>query len=170
MTDPFTPSRSDGRSDKRVVYELTKDAEPETLFRYDELKEALEDGLDKEIERSRVYRAVASANRLLLRENRRYLSVVKGTGYRMTPANEHVPLSLIRKSRAETQLAAGVDLLRQVRYDELNDAERQLAQGTLLVFDGFYRAIKSSETRHSRQEETISALTQRLETLEERTA
>jgi hypothetical protein len=91
---------------------------------------------------------------------------VKGIGYRVARADEHVGLSMLRKERAETQLAAGVDLLRQVRYDELNDAERQLAEGTLLVFDGFYRAIKSSENRHSRQEETISALTQRIEKLE----
>jgi hypothetical protein len=58
-------------------------------------------------------------------------------------------------------------LLQQVRYDELNEAEKRLAQGTLLVFDGFYRAIKSSENRHDLQETTISALTKRVEELEQ---
>jgi hypothetical protein len=93
---------------------------------------------------------------------------VRGRGYRVARADEHVPYSLVKKGRAERQLAAGVNLLQQVRYDELNDAERQLAEGTLLVFDGFYRAIKSSENRHNRQEETIKSLTQRLEKLEEK--
>lgn len=166
MAEPFTASRPAGRSDKRVVFDLVKDADPETTFKYDDLKTALEADLDVEVGRDRIYRAVQAANKVLLREERRVMSVVRGVGYRVARADEHVGLSMLRKGRAETQLAAGVDLLRQVRYDELNDAERQLAEGTLLVFDGFYRAIKSSENRHNRQEETISALTQRIENLE----
>jgi hypothetical protein len=164
---PFTPSRADGRSDKRVVYELVKDAEPEDRFDYDQLQQVLEGGLDDEIERGRIYRAVAAANKLLLREEQRFLAVVKGVGYRVARADEHVPYSLVKKTRAERQLSAGIDLLQQVRYDELNEAEKRLAQGTLLVFDGFYRAIKSSENRHDLQETTISALTKRVEELEQ---
>lgn len=168
---PFTPSRSDGRSDKRVVYELVEDAQPEDKFTYQQLEEALEDGLDNpEISKSRIYRAVATANKQLLREKRRLLAVVKGEGYRMVRANEHVSYSLIRKGKAERQLAAGVHLLQRVRFDELSETEQQLAEGTLLVFDGFYRAIKSSENRHDKQEDTISALTKRVEELESKPA
>jgi hypothetical protein len=129
----FTPSRADGRSDKRVIYQLVQDATPGDTFDYDKLIAALSEGLDVEVTRARVYPAVAAANKTLLQRQRRYLGIVPGVGYRVISAAEHLPVALDKKDRAQAAIKRGIDILRNARLDELDQAQRILHEGQLLI-------------------------------------
>lgn len=167
MTKAFAPSRADGRSDRRVVFELVADAEPDTVFKYEELIEALSEGLDEPITRDRVYRAVGAGNKTLLRERKRYLQVVADVGYRVIPTSEQLPVALIKKDRAQTYLSKGIELLRNARLDELDAAQRTLHEGQLLILAGLHQAVRESDQRHAKSEALISDLQQRVDKLEE---
>jgi hypothetical protein len=158
VTTPFTPSRDDGRSDRRVVYDLTQEADPGAMFTYAELVDALQEGLDKPVQRDRVYRAVSAANETLLREHRRYLGVVENVGYRVIRTDEHLPASLVKKDRAQSHLKRGIELLRHARLDELTEAQRTLHEGQLMILSGVYHAVQDSEKRHDRAETLIEDL------------
>lgn len=162
----FTPTRKDGRSDRRVVFELASGSAPDTTFTYEQLETALNAGLDDAVDRDRVYRSVAQANKTLLREEKRYLCVVRGVGYRMINAGEHLPVALIKKDRAQTYLKKGIELLRNARMDELDATQRTLHEGQLLILGGLYRATQESARRHDKAEALIDDLKARVEKLE----
>lgn len=155
---PFKASRDDGRSDRRVIYDLAETAEPDTVFTYTELLEALQDGTDREITRAHVYAAVSAANKGLLTEHKRYLGVVAGTGYRVIRADEQLGAALVKKDRATGYLKRGIELLRHARLDELTEAQRTLHEGQLMVMAGLYQATKESERRHDRADRLIQDL------------
>lgn len=154
----FQPTRADGRSDRRVVYELIQDAAPDSIFSFAEIKDALSTGVDTAIAMPRLYSAVRGANKTLLTENRRYLSVVKGIGYRVIRADEHLPVALGKKQRAELQIRDGIELLRQVELDELTPAQRQMHSGQLMIMDGVYRMVKASEKRQKDMDAAIDEI------------
>ncbi len=168
MTRPFEPSRPDGRSDRQVVYDLTSEAEPGELFDYHQLTDALAEGLDEKPDRTRVYRAVAAANKTLLRERKRYLGVVKGRGYKLLSASEHLPTALVRKDRAQTHLQRGIELLRDARLDELTEAQRTLHEGQLMILSGVYHAVRDSHKRHDKTDALIADLMKDKQRIEER--
>jgi hypothetical protein len=165
---PFQPSRDDGRSDRRVVYDLTHDAEPGMTFTYKELIEALEEGLDTPVARDRVYRAVGAANTTLLREHRRYLGVVENVGYRVIHSEEHLPVSLQKKDRAQSYLKRGIELLRHARLDELTQAQRTLHEGQLMILSGIHSAVQDSARRLDRTESLIEDLLKSDQQIQER--
>ena len=166
MSAPFVASRADGRSDRRIIYELAAVAEPETVFVYAALTGALAEGLEEEPSRLRIYRAVAAANKTLLREHRRYLAVVSNLGYRVIRTDEHLPVALAKKDMAQTYLSKGIELLRHADLNELTEVQRVLHEGQLMVLAGVYQAVQSSERRHAKQEEAIEELRRRVGTLE----
>jgi len=155
MSNPFEPTRPDGRSDRQVVFDLVSEAQPDTMFEYKVLIDVLSEGLGEEIDRRRVYRAVVNANKLLLHERSRYLGVVKNVGYRMLRADEHLPAAIGRKESAVSKLKQGMELLRNAKIEELDEAQRVLHQGQLLIMSGLYDAVRESHRRHDRQERVI---------------
>lgn len=172
---PFRASREDGRSDRRVIYDLAENADPDTVFTYAELIEALSDGTDREITRAHVYGAVSAANRGLLTDRKRYLAVVADQGYRVIRADEQLSAALVKKDRANGYLKRGIDLLRNARLDELDAAQRTLHEGQLMIMAGLHQAIQESDRRHKRADELIQGLLdsnrqiqERLENLETR--
>jgi DNA-binding winged helix-turn-helix (wHTH) protein len=158
MSQPFKPSRDDGRSDRRVVYELVSDAEPGTVFTKDDLRTALEEGVDVDITDVRVGAAVRSVRHMLLRERQRYLISVPGIGYRMIRSDEHLPVALGKKQRAEMQLRDGIEILRNTDVSELSEAQRSLHQGQLLIVQGVYQFARASEKRIKEQGHLIEQL------------
>lgn len=156
--DRYRTMRDDGRSDRQVVYDYVRQAQPDDQFTYDELISELQKGVDVDIERSRVHRAVSAANPLLLEEDRRYLAVMRGRGYRVIRPEEHLPVAVGKKSKAMDKLAQGVNLLRHVRIGELTEAQRLLHQGQLQIMAGLYDAVAASEERHDRQEAVIERI------------
>jgi hypothetical protein len=166
MRNPFKASRDDGRSDRRVVFELVQNAEPDTMFGYDELISALSEGLDDDIRRERVYRAVAQGNKALLRNRSRYLQVVPGRGYKVLRADEHLPVALKKKDSAESVMRRGAELLDHVKLGELDPDMRKTVEGNRLMFAGIIGALKHSEQRHDRAESLIEELKSRVQRLE----
>lgn len=164
--DPFQPSREDGRSDRRVLVELVESSEPGTRFSYEQLTEALSQGLDAEVDRARVYRAVRDANRTLLEERSRYLGVVRGQGYRMLSASEHLPTATKHKERAARQMQRGLEILSNTRLDELDPTQRALHEGQLLILSGLHQAVQASHKRHDKTESLLASLTKRVSDLE----
>lgn len=167
MTELFTASRDDGRSDRQVIYDLTHEAEPETVFTYAQLVDALSEGLNVDVKRQRIYRAITAANKTLLREKRRYLQVIKDVGYKVLRSDEHLPVALTKKDTAQSYIRKGIALLRHARLDELTEAQRTLHEGQLLILSGFDQAIRDSERRHERQEQVIDELRRRMDKLED---
>lgn len=163
---PFEASRDDGRSDRVVMYEAVSGAEPDTFFGYERLIEILSEGLSDPVDRARVYRAVNAANKTLLRENKRYLSVVRGEGYRVARTDEHLPMALAKKDAAQGYLRKGIELLRHSRLDELSEAQRTLHEGQMLILSGLYHAVVASEKRHEKQEGIIDELRQRMDRID----
>lgn len=166
MSQPFASSRSDGRSDRQVLFDLVESADPDTLVSYDRILSALSDGLSKPVAKDRAYRAVASVNKILLRERRRYLRVVPNQGYRVIRSDEHLPEALAKKSRAQSYISRGVELLRNARLDELTEAQRTLHEGQLMVLAGLHQAVQESTARHDKQERVLDELRRRVEKLE----
>jgi hypothetical protein len=165
----FRATRADGRSDRRVVFELVEDAEPGAEFTYEDLIAALQEGVkDKLIDRDRVYRAVGAANQTLLKERKRYLSVIENVGYKVIRSDEHLPVALIKKDRAQSYLRKGIQLLRNARLDELSSAQRTLHEGQLMILGGLYQAAQESERRHNRAESLIDDLLKSQRDLNER--
>ena len=172
MTETFRTKREDGRSDRQVIFDLAKDIEAGALLPFDTLLNALKNGLSEEeleaVNKNRVYRAVAVANKRLLSEHQRYLHIVRGKGYRMISAEEHLPLAISKKETAQDYLKKGIDLLRNTRMDELSQSQRTLHEGQLLVLGGLYQAYRNSERRHNEQESAIDKMLRQQRELAER--
>jgi hypothetical protein len=155
---PFQASRADGRSDRRVIYDLAEHADPDTTFTYTELIDALQEGTERAITRAHVYAAVGAANKGLLDDRKRYLAVVAGQGYRVIHAHEQLGAALVKKERANGLLKRGIDLLKNARLDELDAAQRTLHEGQLMIMAGLHQAIQESDRRHKRADELIKGL------------
>jgi hypothetical protein len=149
-----------------VIVELMREALPGTQFTFAELMGALQPGVDEPITRQRVYRAVRQANETLLAEESRYAQTIRNVGYKILAAHEHLPAALTKKERATNSIRRGVEILRFVRRDELDDVQRQLHEGELAIMAGLIDAFEHSERRHDEQEAAIAALTQRVDRLE----
>lgn len=165
---PFQPSREDGRSDRTVVFSLMQNAEPNTVFSYDRLQQALSVGTDRAIDRRTVGTAVRAANKKLLSEQRRSIVVIPNVGYRVVEAKEHMTLGLARRDRSEVQLAAGFEVLKQTRIEELDEPERSLHRGQLMIMAALYDAIRTTRKRQDVQDRVIEDLLQRIDKLEQR--
>lgn len=166
MRSQFQASRSDGRSDRQVVFEMVRGAEPETVFPYERLSAALQENTGRPITRGVVCAAARAASRPLERECQRTLSVVPRVGYRVVRADEHLGLALNRKDRAELMIRRGVELLQNTRVDELNATQLALHNGQMLVLGGFYEALRSTRRRQDAQERVIRDLVTRIGKLE----
>lgn len=164
---PFTPSRSDGRSDRQIVFDLVQMAEPDTLFTFEQIIAALSAGVDKPVTRHRACAASRLANQTLQHEEQRALQVVKGMGYRVVAANEHLGLALTRKDFATRQFSRGVVLLKSCRLDELTDIQRRLHEGTTLVMGAYLGALRHLNARQNRQESALQSLALRIEKVEQ---
>lgn len=162
----FQPSRDDGRSDRQVIFELVRGAEPDTMFPYAQLTAALQRGTTRSIAPTTVGMACRLASRTLERECQRTLSVVRTVGYRVVRANEHLTLALDRKDRAEGLIKRGVELLEHTRLDELDEPHRTLHQGQMMIMGGFYEALRSTRRRQDAQDRVIEHLIQRVDRLE----
>lgn len=162
----FVPSRADGRSDQKIIYDLVQASEPDTLFPYETLQKALQVGTERAITRAVIGSAARNTARLLERERQRTLTVVANKGYRVARANEHLGLALTRKDRAESMIGRGVTLLKQTRIDELPEPQRRIHEAQLMIMGGLYEAVRTTRRRQDEQDAVIRQLAQRVNKLE----
>jgi len=165
---PFEVSREDGRSDKQVVFDFVSPYDRGTFFTYDELANALQEGLavKSSVSRAKIAAAVNNANSMLLRERRRVLRSVRGRGYRLAEASEHVALAAQRRTRAESQISKGLDVVRYTDVSDLTPAQRALHEGQMLIMGGLWTAVRGLTQRQANTETVLQEVLRRVDRLD----
>jgi hypothetical protein len=97
---PFEPKGD--VAEWRLVYDIIRKRDPDEPVTIEELEEALSRPLGQN--RSPVYRAI----RELEENDSRTLSTVRGVGYRVALASEHLGLALNHSSRSRRQMRRGI--------------------------------------------------------------
>lgn len=166
----FKASRENGMSDREVIFDLVKDAEPGQSFTYDEFLDALKKDTARRITITNVYLAARAANKSLLARNQRCLMNVPGMGYRIAQSEEHLPLARRREDKASRQIRQGVEILKHCKLEELTPTQRALHQGQLLVLSGLYTNLQSMNKRVNDHEALIADLVSRVNALSPQTA
>ena len=154
----FAPTREDGRSNAQVVIDLVRDGTPGTLYLYDELINALNAGSTRVYGRHDVWTVVSACTPRLLGEQSRRLRNVRLMGYQLSPASEHMTLAHRDKRRADTQLRRGLQTLRHVRWEELDDNTRRAHEGHLMLTEAIYANQMALERRVRKIEDVIQGL------------
>ena len=157
----FEITRADGRSNQQVLLDRVKKDEPDTRYAYDELQELL--GFK---DRSRVQQVVTSAIPRMLREFGRTLMNIRGEGYRLARANEHMMLAHDRKRRSDRQMKIGLATLRHVHWDEMDEQTRLAHQGQLIIMTAICENQRLMQSRQDSIEASIQSLTSRVGDLE----
>lgn len=151
----FATSRNDGRTDSEVIIDLVKSAHPGTVFTFDEIGKALSEGTGKAFDRQAV-QAVASRSVLrLAKETQRALHNIRGVGYRVAAASDHCRLANHRKKRSDRQLTKGLAVLQHVRWEEMDQNQRNAHQAQLMILQSVVTNQRSLDRRMSRIEEAI---------------
>lgn len=151
----FKISRENGKSDRAVIVELAKNAKPGTLFSHEQIVAALSEGTDRKITVAVACAAVRAANTLLLKEEQHCLSSIKGVGYRIAHAFEHRSLAKDRTRRADRQIDKGLQVLQNVRRDEMTAEQREQHDRALTSVAVLSQMMKSANDRRSRLDRAI---------------
>lgn len=149
-TMAFDIKRADGRSNQQVLIDSVAGAEPGTLFTYDQLSRIL--GFD---DKRRTQSVVVSAQRRLLKEFCRTMMNVRGEGYRIAEAKEHMMLAHDCKRRSDVQLRKGLHILRHVKWEEMDEETRKAHEGTLMVTEALYSMQAAQDKRLAKIEKAI---------------
>lgn len=158
----FQIVREDGQSNADVLLGYVRDGEPGRVYTYQELADVLEVGVDREFDVPAVRSVVGAAFGRLLREQQRTLYNLRGQGYRLAYAKDHNRLALVRKRRSDTQMRRGLEMLQNVRFEEMNDNERKAHEGTLMLLSAVYQNQRSLERRQAAVEQALSDLTNKM--------
>lgn len=158
MSEHFTVTRLDGRSNAAVLIDYIKDGAPDRLYGYAELGAALEVGSTRRFEPKDVRAVVTAAYPLVLKKLDRALQNVRGVGYRIARAGEHKQLALTRTRRADVQMKRGWQTLQHVRFEEMSEAERLAHEGTLMIVGALYQQQQAMDRRLRAVEDAIRGL------------
>lgn len=151
-------SRLDGRSNTQVVIDYVRTGEPGRIYTYDELAAALAVGTTHNYGRAEIAAIVGGAQVRMLRELQRTLFNVRGQGYRLSHANDHNRLALVRTRRADVQMRRGFQTLQNVRWDEMEPEARKVHEGTLMIVGSMYQQQRAMDQRISAVEDAIRGL------------
>lgn len=155
----FTIGRSDGRSNQQVIIDLVKSNDkPGTIFSYGELANLLNAGATRTFGQRDVQIIVRQAIRRLGKESKRTLQNIRGVGYRIAYATDHLSLALIKEDKADRQMRAGLNLLENVRLDEMDENHRLAHQGTWMLMSAMYSQTRSLMRRQRATEIAIEQL------------
>lgn len=161
----FQTSRADGRSHREVLLAALADGTPGHTYTYDHLIEVLSVGMGRTLTRAEVQRIVGDAMSAISTDLQRTLRCVRGVGYRMAEASEHLPIAMDRKRRADTQMKRGLHTLQHVKWNELTPVQRELHQGTLLIVGAMYRQQKALTARQDRVEAALKDLRSKVDAI-----
>lgn len=152
MSD-FKQNRLDGRSTTEVILDLLKDAEPETVFEYEEIIRVLNAGASKEHSKKDAQSAMQRAKGRLSRDYQRMVRSIPNRGYKIAAATEHREIALSHKTKSERQLKVGVQILQNVKWGEMDPESKRAHEGTLVIVSALYeqqawldRRLKKVET------------------------
>lgn len=151
----FQPSREDGRSQAEVLIEYVKCGEPGQVYSYAELARALGAGSSRIYTIREVRQAVAACVSRLLREHQRRLHNIRLVGYRVAPAVHHMSLAKGDRRRADRQLLRGLQTLRHVRWEEMDENTRRAHEGHLMIHEAVCSNQHALDVRLRKVEEAI---------------
>jgi hypothetical protein len=156
MADKFKIKRMDGRSNQQVILDYVKDKEAGHVFSYEELIDELNKGTNHAYKRTELQGIILNTYARMLKEQARTLHNVKHVGYRLAPGSYHVTLSNQRNDKADRQLLKGLQVLQNVRWDEMDANQRMAHEAQLLISGALYRQVAAIERRQSAIEDAIS--------------
>lgn len=129
------------KSQREMVYDLFSGAEVGRIFSIGEISAAL--GFDITNSRGPVYQGIA----LLQERDHRTALNVRGEGYRIAAANEHVMLARERRTRAARQIRRGVRTLQGTRLAELTPSELAVHEQQAIRLDAHERQLRAHDKR-----------------------
>lgn len=151
----FRNTRACGRSDSQVIIDLVRNANPGKIFTFDELTTVLAEGSERPWDLDGIRAATSRATFRLSRETQRALISVRGVGYKVAQASEHTMVANDRKRKADRQLSRGLAVLQNVRWEEMDENQRNAHQGQLMMLSAIVSQQKSFERRMVRVEDAI---------------
>lgn len=156
----FQITRADGRSNGQVLIDYVSDGEAGQVYEYGELCNVLSEGTDRVFGVNDVRQVVATTQPRMLKEHQRTLHNVRRVGYRLALAKDHTMLAMARRHRADTQVKKGLQLLRHVRWDEMDENTRRAHQGHLMLAEALAANQCAFEKRMKSMENAIESLKQ----------
>lgn len=158
----FAVSRKSGKSNQQVIVEHVHLAEPGTVFTFGQLAAELGRETDRTFDRTAIQQVVRVANHRLLREHQRCLRSVRGVGYTIAFASDHMELAQARERKSRRQIKWAIETIANARQDELTENER--AQNAMLMH--LYQQQQATARRMSRIDNLVGKLTHRVEQVE----
>lgn len=152
----FKPKRLDGRSTTDVVLDLIKDANPGDVFEYDTIIHALNVGSSRDYSVVDARNAVIRSKSRLSRDYQRAIRNIPGLGYKIAAASEHREIAIKHKTRSDRQLSKGVQILKGVKWDEMDQQSRMAHEGTLMIMSELHERQQWIERRVKKIEAIIS--------------
>lgn len=152
----FKHKRLDGRSTTDVVIDLIKDANPGDVFEYDTIINALNVGSSRDYSVVDARNAVIRSKSRLSREHQRAVRNIPNLGYKIAAASEHREIAIKHKTRSDRQLSKGVQILRGVKWDEMDQQSRMAHEGTLMIMSELHERQQWIERRVKKIEAIIS--------------
>ena len=157
----FQPSRPDGRSDWRVVFDQVADLDYGAEVTHEELLAELESD-----DRGRMYRAVARANRELWKTREKSLAVVRGKGDRILHPSEHERLAEGYKQQARKRMSNAVAVMQGTNLSVLSPQEREWAVQVTSGLMMLARVMDEHAAKLARHEELLTELREKIERME----
>ncbi len=156
----FEIGRTDGRSNAEVICDLIADYSPGTIIKYDEICKALAVNTDRTYEIPAVQSIICQSENKLATRLSRCLVNIRGLGYKVALAEEHQRIAGTKKDRAQKLLKRGVNVLKHVRWEEMDDNQRRAHEGQLMILGALTSAMDGIEQRLRRVENAISSAKQ----------
>ncbi len=152
----FKPKRLDGRSTTNVVIDLIKDANPGDVFEYDAIIHALNAGSSSDYSVVDARNAVIRSKSRLSRDYQRAVRNIPGLGYKIAAASEHREIAIKHKKISERQLSKGIQVLKGVKWNEMDQQSRMAHEGTLMIMSEMHERQQWIERRVKKIEAIIS--------------
>ena len=121
-------------------------------------------------DRKPIRAAVRQAGMKLLREHDRSLVAVRGVGYRVARADEHVDLAGRHQRKSRRSLVRARDQVEHVDLSELSEEGRRLAHAVARALTWQQQQIRKLDIRQKNLEDVVESITTRQERTEAETA
>lgn len=161
----FAVQRMDGRTNAQVLLDHVKDGAAGHVYTYNELRQALSNDTAKVYSVQDVQQIVRMAGTRMSNEQARVLTNVPTVGYKLAQAAEHTMIAGKHARKSSVQLRRGVQILSNVRYEEMDENQRRAHEGHLLITTAMYQSQKSLAKRQRKVEDLIESLTKRVDEL-----
>lgn len=157
MADLFSPRRSDGRAEWRVIYDNAVALPYGTDLSFDDIAELLESK-----DRTRAHRAVRRCNQQFTQENTpRVLGNVRGIGYRVLQPADYAPAALSYQKQARRKMSNAVDLMRVAPINDMTPGQREWAHRVTMVLIDNELRLRSQEQWQKDAERRLAELERR---------